>query len=110
MREGDVGNRMHTMRPVNGFDSVSSNRASAGNTRISASRRSSSGSGAMGSASPSAPPSPTASTEAGSIGCTMVEDVINPVLERSLAENEDDMLPEEIETFSLNSNGFSDLE
>lgn len=40
----------------------------------------------------------------------MVEDVINPVLERSLAENEDDMLPEEIETFSLNSNGFSDLE
>lgn len=109
MREGDVGNGMHTIRPVKRFDSVSSNRASAEYIRMSTSRRSSNGSGVMGSASPSAPPSPTASTEAGNIGRTMVEDVINPVLERSLAENEDDMLPEDVETISLISNGFSDL-
>lgn len=108
MRPGDVGNGMHTIRPVKRFDSVSSNRASAEFIRHgSNSRTSSNGDIVLDSAS--APPSPSLSTEAGVIGRAMVEEVINPVLEQNLNAHENEISPEDVETISLISNGFSDL-
>lgn len=106
MREGDVGNGMHTIRPVKRFDSINSNRASAEFIRHSDSRRSSNGSMLDTS---SVPPSPSLSTEAGVIGRAMVEEVINPVLEQNLTAHENELSPEDVETISLISNGFSDL-
>lgn len=96
---------MHTIRPVKRFDSINSNRASAEHIRHTDSRRSSSGS----MLDTSAPPSPSLSTEAGVIGRAMVEEVINPVLEQNLNAHENDLSPEDVETISLISNGFSDL-
>lgn len=105
MREGDVGNGMHTIRPVKRFDSINSNRASAEFIRHGEGRRSDSGS-MMDS---SAPPSPSLSTEAGVIGRAMVEEVINPVLEHNINSQENELSPDDVETISLISNGFSDL-
>lgn len=106
MREGDVGNGMHTIRPVKRFDSINSNRASAEFIRHGdGGRRSNSGS--MMDAS--APTSPSISTEAGIIGRAMVEEVINPVLEHNINSQENELYPEDVETISLLSNGFSDL-
>lgn len=105
MREGDVGNGMHTIRPVKRFDSVNSNRASAEFIRHSDGRRSTSGSVMEGSA----PPSPIISTEIGIIGRAMVEEVFNPVLEETINTRENELSPEDVETISLISNGFSDL-
>lgn len=106
MREGDVGNGMHTIRPVKRFDSVNSNRASAEFIRYGDSRRNSSGS-LMDSSS--APLSPSLLTEASVIGRAMVEEVINPVLENTINMQENELSPEDVETISLISNGFSDL-
>jgi len=106
MREGDVGNGMHTIRPVKRFDSINSNRASAEFIRHSdTGRRSNSGSTMDGSA----PPSPSMSTESGVIGRAMVEEVVNPVLEHNINSQENELSPEDVETISLISNGFSDL-
>jgi serine/threonine-protein kinase 24/25/MST4 len=39
----------------------------------------------------------------------MVEEVVNPVLERTISLHENVMSPDDVETISLISNGFSDL-
>lgn len=69
MREGDVGNGMHTIRPVKRFDSVSSNRASAEFMRNG---------GSMKSAT-----SPVAAMDREArMGRTIVDEVILPTIDK----------------------------
>ena len=78
LREGDVGNGMHTIRPVRRFDSVSSNRASADFIE----RRSSFSSADTDRIPPSSSVPVPATGRDASMGRTLVEEVVHPVIEK----------------------------
>lgn len=109
MREGDVGNGMHTIRPVKRFDSHNSNRQSVDYAK----RRGSNGSLrsmlAQSSTPAHSPPlsQATSSSRDATMGRALVDEVIYPTLEKTVQHHE--LAPEEVETLSLIGNGFADL-
>jgi len=97
--EADIGNGVDTIRPVKKVDPVGSLRLSS--EFVGSMRQESSG---------SAPTSPTghsrAASEAARAGRTVVDEVVLPILQRSIR---DDMDAREIEALSMLSRGFLDL-
>ncbi|KIY73633.1 Pkinase-domain-containing protein [Cylindrobasidium torrendii FP15055 ss-10] len=98
MKEGDVGTGVDTIRPIKKLDT-------AGSLRLSAEYV-----GSMRKASGSAPPSPTshrrAPSELGRTGASIIDEVVQPILQKAL---EDDMDAREIESLSMISRGFAEL-
>ncbi|KAH8830889.1 Ste20-like serine/threonine kinase [Flagelloscypha sp. PMI_526] len=103
MREADLGTGVDTIRPVKKVDTTGSLRLSSEYVgKISRETSSSS--------SPSTPSSPTLhrrmTSEAGKAGVSLVDDVVLPVLQQSIRDDQD---AREIEALSMLSRGFTEL-
>ncbi|KAI0092662.1 Pkinase-domain-containing protein [Irpex rosettiformis] len=110
LMEADLGTGVDTIRPVKKVDTVRSLRLS--EEYVGSLKRDRSGSGSQ---SGSAPPSPVSSKNGGSgkkvnqaerAGKAMVDEVLLPILERSI---HDGMDAREIESLSMISRGFEEL-
>ncbi|KAF8914599.1 kinase-like domain-containing protein [Mucidula mucida] len=99
MKEGDLGNGIDTIRPIKKVDTAGSLRLSA--EYVGSMRR---------EGSTSSPTSPTShkrgASEVGRAGKSIVDDVVQPILEKAIA---DDMDAREIESLSMISRGFAEL-
>ncbi|THV08557.1 STE/STE20/YSK protein kinase [Dendrothele bispora CBS 962.96] len=105
VREADIGTGVDTIRPVKKVDAAGSLRLSV--EHVGSLRRESNGSTSSSTSTPVSPAKHRrAASEVGKAGLSIVDEVVLPVIEKSIR---DDMDARELESLSMLSRGFSEL-